>query len=151
MQLPVPETAICACHCYLLRHQFFKSNLSLYSLYYAEAGNEFAGPISASLRPGTQLRTFEEMLRRWRAVGNAVSDLTDPRFEPQTSRSRDECVAARPPGPQFLTIRIDVTRYVKARSHINFQIKTLQKYKISQSRGRSVFFLFQKKKIRQQN
>ena len=28
------------------------SNISLYSLYYAEACNEFAGPISESLRPG---------------------------------------------------------------------------------------------------
>ena len=35
-----------------------KSNLSLYSLYYAEACNELAGPISASLR--------------WQAVGNCV-------------------------------------------------------------------------------
>ena len=29
----------------------FKSNLLLYTLYYAEACNEFAGPIFASLRP----------------------------------------------------------------------------------------------------
>ena len=34
---------------------FFKSNLSLYSLYYAKACNEFVGPISASLRLATQL------------------------------------------------------------------------------------------------
>ena len=32
------------------------------------------------------------MLQRWRAVDNTVSDLTGPRFEPQTSRSRDERV-----------------------------------------------------------
>ena len=32
-----------------------KSNLSLYSLYYAKACNEFVGPISESLRPTTQL------------------------------------------------------------------------------------------------
>ena len=31
-----------------------------------------------------------------RAVGNAVSDLTGLRFEPQTSRSRDERVTVRP-------------------------------------------------------
>ena len=30
------------------------------------------------------------MSQRWRAIGNTVSDLTDPRFEPQTSRSRGE-------------------------------------------------------------
>ena len=47
---------------------------------------------------------------------------------------------------QFLTIRIDATYYVKARSDINFQIKTLEKYKISRSRTRSVFFLFREKK-----
>ena len=39
------------------------------------------GPISASLRPG-----------------NTVSDLTDQRFEPQTFRSRNEHVTARPTG-----------------------------------------------------
>ena len=32
------------------------------------------------------------MLQWWRAVDNAVSDLTDPRFEPETSRSKDERV-----------------------------------------------------------
>ena len=39
---------------------------------------------------------FEEMLRRWRAVCNTVSDLTEPRFELQTFRYRDERVTARP-------------------------------------------------------
>ena len=37
-----------------------------------------------------------EMLQRWQAVGNTVSDLTDPRFESQTSRSRDKRATARP-------------------------------------------------------
>ena len=74
-----------------------KSNLSLYSLDYAEACNELAGPISASLRPGNTA-PFEETSQRWRAVGNTVSDLTGPRFEPQTSRSRDKRVTARPTG-----------------------------------------------------
>ena len=44
-----------------------KSNVSLYSLDYAEACNELAGPISASLRP-SNTASFEEMSRRWRAV-----------------------------------------------------------------------------------
>ena len=35
---------------------------------------------------------FEEMSQRWQAVGNTVSDLTGPKFESQTSRSRDERV-----------------------------------------------------------
>ena len=72
-----------------------KLNLSLYSLQYAEACNELAGPISASLHPGNTA-PFEEISQRWRAVGNTESDLTGPRFEPQTSRSRDERVTARP-------------------------------------------------------
>ena len=59
--------------------------------------NELTGPISASLHPGNTV-PFEEMPQRWRAVGNTVSDLTPPRFEPQTSRSKDERVTARPTG-----------------------------------------------------
>ena len=74
-----------------------QSNLSLYSLDYAEACNELAGPISVSLRPGNTA-PFEEMSQWWRAVDNTVSDLTGPRFEAQTSRSRDERVTARPTG-----------------------------------------------------
>ena len=73
-----------------------KSNFSLYWLDYAEACNELAGPISASLRLDNKA-PFEEMSQRWRAVGNTVSDLTGPRFEPQTSRSIAEHVTARPP------------------------------------------------------
>ena len=38
------------------------------------------------------------MSQRWRATGNTVYDLTGPRFEPQTFRSRDERVTARPTG-----------------------------------------------------
>ena len=53
----------------------------------------------------------------------------------------------RCPALCILWIRTDVTRYVKARSHWNFQIKTLKKSTISRSRGRSVFFPFQKKKF----
>ena len=47
----------------------------------------------------TQLQSFEEMLQRWRAVGNTVSDMTDPKFESQTSRFRNQCVTA---GPAFM-------------------------------------------------
>ena len=54
-----------------------------------KACNEFAGLISASLRPGNTA-SFKEISQRWRAA------LTGPRFEPQTSRSRDERVTARP-------------------------------------------------------
>ena len=72
----------------------FKSNFSLYLLYYAEACNEFVGFISASMRSGN-IALFEEMPQRWRAVGNTVSDFTAPSFGPQTSRYQDEHVIAR--------------------------------------------------------
>ena len=71
-----------------------KTYLSLYSLHYAEACNKFAGPTFASLSPGNTA-PFEEMLQRWRTVSNTMFDLTYPRFEPQTSSSRDERVTAR--------------------------------------------------------
>ena len=35
------------------------------------------------------------MLQQWQAVGNIMSDLTSPRFEPQTSPYGDERVTAR--------------------------------------------------------
>ena len=66
------------------------------SQYYAEACNEFAGPISVSLRPGNTA-LFEEMLQRWRAVGNTAPNLTGPRFESETFRSIDKRVTDRPP------------------------------------------------------
>ena len=59
-----------------------KSNLSLYSLNTPKRVTSLRGPISASLRPGNTA-PFEEMSQRWRAVGNTVSDLTGPRFEPR--------------------------------------------------------------------
>ena len=55
-------------------------NVSLYALCYAKACNEFAGPVSAPLRPGNTA-FFEQISQRWRAVGNSVFDLTGPRFE----------------------------------------------------------------------
>ena len=59
----------------------FESNLSLYSLYYAEACNKFAGPISASLPRGNTV-SFEEMSQRQRAVDITVRYLTGPIYEP---------------------------------------------------------------------
>ena len=86
-----------------------KSNLSLYSLYYDEAWNELTEPISASLRPGNTA-SFEEVSQRRQAVGNTVSDLTGPRFKPQTSRSRDKRVAARPTGRYTAKIEKNIQR-----------------------------------------
>ena len=31
--------------------------------------------------------SFEEMSEQWQAVGNTASDLTEPKFEPQTTSS----------------------------------------------------------------
>ena len=72
----------------------------LLAVHYAEACNELAGTMYASLRPGDTV-PFQEMSQRWRAVGNAVHVLTGPRFESQTSRSREKRVTARPNARQF--------------------------------------------------
>ena len=60
-----------------------------YTLKYAEACNESAGPISASLHP-SNTAPFEEMLQRWRAVGNIMSDLQaqDLNLRPPTPETR---------------------------------------------------------------
>ena len=50
------------------------------------------------IAPASNTALFEKLSQRWRAVGNTVSDLIDPKFEPQTSRSKDEPVTARPTG-----------------------------------------------------
>ena len=77
-------------------------NVSLFSRCWAEAYNEFAGPISASLCLGNTA-PFKEMSQRLRAVGNTVSDLNSSRLEPKTSRSRGESVTVRP--------TIDIVRF----------------------------------------
>ena len=68
--------------------------------------NKLARSISASLRSGTT-SLFKGMLQRRRAVDNIVSDLTAPRFEPQTFRSRDERVTTQ---PQQLIVRNKLLR-----------------------------------------
>ena len=47
------------------------------------------------IAPTRKKAPFEEILQRWRAVGNTMSDLTGPRFEPLSSCSRNEHVTAR--------------------------------------------------------
>ena len=81
-------------------------------MYYAETCNEFSEPISPSLHPGN-IAFFEQMLKRWRAVGNIPSDLTGPRFEPQTSRSRHERVTARPTGWFENQLNCDLLTYLR--------------------------------------
>ena len=58
-------------HCALIGSCNQKSNLSLDLLCYAEACNEFEGPIFISLLPGNT-DSFQEMSQQWRAVGNTV-------------------------------------------------------------------------------
>ena len=76
-------------------HDYCRTNQIKYFNILTEACNEIAGPTSASLCPGSTA-LYEEMSQRWRAIGNTASDLTDLRFEPQTSRSRDDQLHARP-------------------------------------------------------
>ena len=96
-------TAFCAYIAYFIllqqKQTLIQIRWSLYLLYYTKACHELAGPIFASLRL-SNTAFFEEMLQWWRAVGNTVSYLTGPRFEPLTSCSRDKRVAIRPRGCQ---------------------------------------------------
>ena len=70
----------CICFCSAIKDYYYstilqiKSNLSLHSLYYAEACYELAGPIFASSRQGNAV-AFEVMSQRWRTVGNTVPNL----------------------------------------------------------------------------
>ena len=58
-----------------------------YSRYYAEACNEWRGHLRG-LAPGLHCAVpILSTSQRWRVVGDAVGDLTDPGFEPWTSRT----------------------------------------------------------------
>ena len=76
--------------------------------------NKLTGPISAALHLGNTALS-EEMLQRWRAVGNSLSDLTGPRFEPQTSHSIDKRVTAQPTGRSFYESVSKTKRIVNAK------------------------------------
>ena len=84
-----------------------KSNLSLYSLFYTEACNELAGPISSSLLSGNTV-TFEEMLQRWRDVGNIAFDLParDLNLRPSAPETNVLTLESRPSG-QIWVMRLD--------------------------------------------
>ena len=87
---------------------------------------ESVGPISVSLRPGNTA-PFEETSQRWRAVGNTVSDLTSPRFEPQTSRSKDEHVTARPTGLHINLLSDKINLFEIVNTHTQVISKTQDK------------------------
>ena len=92
------------------------------------------GPSPRQCARATQLRTFEEMSQRWRAVGSTVSDLTGPRFEPQTSRSRDECVTARPTGRYIANVDLSNIAIVEL-SNLTEQVNFVPMNKGKNKRG----------------
>ena len=74
-------------------HSYQSNQIFHCTLCYVKLCNKLAWLIFASLRPGN-IASFEQMSQWWRAVGNTVSDLTGLKFEPQTSRSRDNRITA---------------------------------------------------------
>ena len=66
---------------------------------------------------------FEKMSQRWRAVGNTVSDLTGPRFGPQTSRSKDERVTARPTN---WSVKWDMVKSIQTCNDTKLQLRILE-------------------------
>ena len=76
------------CGCTEVNHQTKKIKSLRYSLYYAEACNEFARPISTSLR----LWATQLFSKKWCSGGEllaTLSVLTSPRLKPQTSHSKN--------------------------------------------------------------
>ena len=107
------------------------------ALLYVEACKKFARRISESLRPG-YTGSFKETLQRWRVVGNITFHLIGPRFGPQTSHSRDECVTARPTAPIFRLFccieRLKI-HYVWSFQNINQKDSLLQQRLSTQTKG----------------
>ena len=61
--------------------------------YYAEACNEWREP---SPRLSAWATHSEETSQRWRAVGDTVSDLTDPGIEPKILRADSDVLTITP-------------------------------------------------------
>ena len=55
--------------------------------------------------PAGNTASFKEILEQWRPVSDTMSDLTDTRFEPQTSQIRDVRDAIRPTGRRLGLIK----------------------------------------------
>ena len=66
-----------------------KSNISLYSLNYTKAGNEFEGPITGLLQSG-YIASFDENVAAVTSRWQDYVRFDSPRFELQAFRSRDE-------------------------------------------------------------
>ena len=93
-----------ACRCERKKHLSLSSSLQtarmvVFFFYYTRCNTpkhvrSSPGPSPLTV-PGQHANTgLFEMSQRWRAVVNIVFNLTGPRFEHQTSRSKDELVAA---------------------------------------------------------
>ena len=101
--------------CYLMRMRLLEyvckilehlKKLGQFWASYAHYGLILSFIILAVLRrgviaPAGYTASYEEISQRWRAVDNTVSDLIGPRFEPQTSSSRDERVTAQSTGLSY--------------------------------------------------
>ena len=73
-----------------------KSNLSLFCIYlFYRTASRGGGAHLRVIVPAGNTAPFEEMFQQWRAVDTIAFDLTGPRFESQTSCSRNERVNAR--------------------------------------------------------
>ena len=91
-----------------------KIKFSLYSRYYPEACNERQGP---SPRVSAWVLSSEETSQRRRAVGDTVSDLTDPGFKPQITRTDNNVLATELTGPPVLSIQKKKIRVTKKLSN----------------------------------
>ena len=71
------------------------------------------------------------MFQQRQAVGNTVSDLTGPRFEPQTFRSREERDTDRPPGRCPTRIELGIILYM-IKAHFFLIYKPIYKINIDE-------------------
>ena len=101
----------------------YQTKSSLYSRYYAEACHEWRAHLRC-LTPG-QLSS-EEISRRWRAVGDTVTDSTGPGIEP----------------PIFRTDGVRLTTELTGRSsHVPPGEKELDCFTRKASKGRFLLFV----------
>ena len=84
------------------------------------------GPSTGHCARATLLRFSKKSCSEWRAVGNTVSNLTSPKFEPQTSRSEDERVTARPTGYVIMYSEIKITQ-IQVTKHSTLLIYFMQR------------------------
>ena len=93
-----------------------KSFITLAVMYYVEAPNEFAEVHFRVIVHTGNTALSEEMLHGGEPLAT-LHDLISPRFESQTLRFKDECVAACPPA-YFIKIFLGLNR--KKRTKIFF-------------------------------